>query len=124
VGAGNEGKIFSVAISPDGKTVACGGWTGWDWDGQASIYLFNRATGELSRRIDGLPSAIDHLAYSPDGAYLAASLGGNGIRVFRSKDVLLIGEDKDYGDYSLGIVFDQQNRIAADPDSSRSDRCT
>ena len=113
VGAGNEGKIFSVAISPDGKTVACGGWTGWDWDGQASIYLFNRATGELSRRIDGLPSAIDHLAYSPDGAYLAASLGGNGIRVFRSKDVLLIGEDKDYGDYSLGIVFDQQNRIAA-----------
>jgi WD40 repeat protein len=113
VGAGNEGKIFSVAISPDGKTVACGGWTGWDWDGQASIYLFNRATGELSRRIDGLPSAIDHLAYSPDGAYLAASLGGNGIRVFRSKDVLLIGEDKDYGDYSLGIVFDQQNSIAA-----------
>ncbi|MEI6608383.1 MAG: caspase family protein [Deltaproteobacteria bacterium] len=113
VGAGNEGKIFSVAISPDGKTVACGGWTGWDWDGLASIYLFNRATGELFRRIDGLPSAVDHLAYSPDGTYLAASLGGNGIRVFRSKDGLLIGEDKDYGDYSLGIVFDQQNRIAA-----------
>jgi len=113
VGAGNEGKIFSVAISPDGKTVACGGWTGWDWDGQASIYLFNRATGELFRRIDGLPSAVDHLSYSPDGTYLAASLGGNGIRVFRSRDGLLIGEDKDYGDYSLGIVFDQQNRIAA-----------
>jgi WD40 repeat protein len=113
VGAGNEGKIFSVAISPDGKTVACGGWTGWDWDGQASIYLFNRATGELARKINGLSSVIGHLSYSPDGTYLAASLVGNGIRVFRSRDGLLIGEDKDYGDYSLGVVFDQQNRIAA-----------
>jgi len=113
VGAGNEGKIFSVAISPDGKTIACGGYTGWDWDVQASIYLFNRATGELTRRIDGLPSAVDHLSYSPDGTYLAASLGGNGIRIFRAQDGLLIGEDKDYGDYSLAIVFDQQNRIAA-----------
>ena len=27
VGEGNEGKLYAVAISPDGRTVTCGGWT-------------------------------------------------------------------------------------------------
>ncbi|MBF0539090.1 MAG: hypothetical protein HQL03_12655 [Nitrospirae bacterium] len=29
IGDGYEGMIFSVAISPDGKTIACGGCTGY-----------------------------------------------------------------------------------------------
>ena len=113
VSPGHEGKIYAVAISPDGKTVACAGWTGWDWEGKASIYLFNRATGELTRRIEGLPSAINHLSYSPDGAFLAAGLGHNGIRVFRAADGAMIGEDRDFGSGSYAVVFDQANRIAA-----------
>ena len=31
--AGDEGKLYAVAISPDGTTVATGGWTGYEWDG-------------------------------------------------------------------------------------------
>jgi WD40 repeat protein len=44
IGSGNEGKLFAVALSPDGQTVALGGWTGWDYDGSASIFLFDRAS--------------------------------------------------------------------------------
>src|SRR5262252_7345950 len=29
---GNEGKLYAVALSPDGAVVAVGGYTGWDWD--------------------------------------------------------------------------------------------
>ena len=36
----HEGQIFAVAVSPDGKTIAASGWTGWDWEGSNSIYLF------------------------------------------------------------------------------------
>ncbi len=75
VGAGDEGKIFAVAISPDGKTVACAGWTELGSDGGDGIYIFDRATGELSRRIEDLPNIIEHLSFSPDGVFLAASLG-------------------------------------------------
>ena len=32
LGMGNEGKLYAVAISPDGATVATGGWTGYEWD--------------------------------------------------------------------------------------------
>jgi WD40 repeat protein len=52
----HEGQLFGLAVSPDGKMVAAAGWTGWDWEGQGSIYIFDVATGELVKRIGGLPS--------------------------------------------------------------------
>ncbi|MBV6343401.1 WD40 repeat domain-containing protein, partial [Candidatus Magnetobacterium casense] len=114
IGDGDEGKIYSIAISPDGKTVACGGWTGAQWDGKNSIYLFDRESGDLTNRISGLPEIIYHLTYSKDGKYLVAALGGsNGIRVFNARDYTQIAEDKDYGDRSYGLDFDPQGRLAA-----------
>ncbi|MBF0564581.1 MAG: caspase family protein [Nitrospirae bacterium] len=114
VGSGDEGKIYSVAISPDGKTIACGGWTGYDWDGNVSIYLFDSESGRLIKRIGGLPSVIDHLTYSRDGKYLAAGLWGhNGIRVFNTNnDYTQAGEDKDYGSDSYGLDFDGDGKLA------------
>ncbi|MDI9570597.1 MAG: caspase family protein [Pseudomonadota bacterium] len=113
MGEGDEGKIYAVAISPDGQTVACGGWTG-KWEENDTIYLFHRPTGELTRRITGLPNCILHLSFSPDGRYLAAALGGdNGIRVFRTADGKLAGEDRDYGSNSYSVAFDRRGRLAA-----------
>src|SRR4029453_8197703 len=40
---GNEGKLYAVALSPDGAVVAVGGWTGVAGDKDA-IYLFDRAS--------------------------------------------------------------------------------
>ena len=112
LGNGDEGKIYAVAISPDGETIACGGWTGWDWDGTASIYLFERASGRLVRRIDGLPTVVAHLAFSPDGARLAATLKrDNGVRVFRTADGALDWGDDDYGDGSYSADFDARGRL-------------
>ena len=59
-----------------------------------NIYLFDRASGRLQRRISGLPNVIYHLAYSPDGRYLAAALGEpNGIRVYETRDYGEIARD-------------------------------
>jgi hypothetical protein len=108
---GNEGKIHAVAISPDGETVAAGGWTGHTWEGTYSIYLFNRKTGEMNQRLPGHPHLIFHLAYSPDGRYLVANLGQQGIRVYRTSDYHLQAQDTDYGDASYWANFDQQGRL-------------
>lgn len=78
IGSGNEGKIYAVAISPDGRTVAAGGWTGYDRDKSHSIYIFDSDSGALSGRISGLSSRIAHLAFSPNGKRLVASLKGGG----------------------------------------------
>ena len=111
-GDAREGKLEAVAISPDGKTIACGGWTQFN-EGKSNvatdginIYLFDRETGALTNRLAGLPNVILHLAYSKDGRFLVATLGmKNGIRLYRTSDYRLVGEDKDYGDTSYGADF-------------------
>lgn len=110
-GGGDEGKLYPVALSPDGALVALGGWTGYEWDGQESIYLFNRADGRLLRRLTGLPEVINHLAFSPDGRWLAATLGGNnGIRIFDAASGAETGRDMAYGDHSYSAHFSPDGR--------------
>ena len=69
---GEIGQAYAVAISPDGSTIAVGGWTGTD--DRFNIFLFDRASGALKQRLSDLPNVINHLAYSADGRRLAASL--------------------------------------------------
>jgi WD40 repeat protein len=111
INPGNIGKAYAVAISPNGGTVAVGGWTGPE--GHQNIFLFDRATGEFKQRLPDLPNVVTHLAYSPDGRLLAASLAGqNGIRVFNAGDgYRLLPSDTEYGDDSYSAAFDRSGRL-------------
>lgn len=103
---GREGKLFAVAMSPDGRQVAVAGYTGWDWSKENSIYLFERATQQLQRRLTGLPEVVSHLAYSADGRWLAAGLGGqNGVRVFDTRTGALTGSDSNFGSSCYSVEF-------------------
>ncbi|WP_341675476.1 caspase family protein [Niveibacterium sp. SC-1] len=109
-GSGNEGKLYSAAMSPDGSLVAVGGWTQFKGGrGEAPgyrIYLLDRASGHLLRRIGALPSVINHLAWSPDGRWLAASVGATGgVHVFKVANGAETGRDTDYGDDSYSVHF-------------------
>jgi len=111
-GNGNEGKLFAVALSPDGALVAVAGWS-WSWSssGTEEIYLFDRANGRLLRRLTGLPEVIEHLAFSRDGRWLAATLAGkNGVRVFDAASGDEIGRDTDYGGGSYSADFSPDGR--------------
>jgi WD40 repeat protein len=70
--------------------------------------------GALVRRIEGLPNAVLHLAFSPDGGRLAAMLGGdNGLRVYigaRGWDE--VARDTQYSDESHGTAFSSDGSLA------------
>jgi len=99
IDAGHEGQLYAIAVAPDGKAVAAGGWTGWDWDKKASIYFFDVASGELIRRLGGFDNVVNALAWMPDGKHLAVGLQGySGFRVIRLKDGETVTADTQYRD--------------------------
>jgi len=113
VGPEKVGAVYAVAISPDGSTIAAGGYTEKRYSGTA-IYLFDRESGNLVRRIDDdLPDITFFLTFSPDGRYLAATLAaGTGLRVFdQSKNWSEAFRDDQYGDFSYGAVFARDGRL-------------
>jgi hypothetical protein len=114
IGSGAEGELFAVAVSPDGHFVVAGGWTGFEWEKANSLYVFEAATGQLVRRVGGLPQVINRLTWSPDGRYVAAGLAGaNGIRVFETGDWHEIFADSDYSGAVYGLSFARSGQLAA-----------
>ncbi len=122
IGSGSEGRIHDVAVSPDGQWVAAGGWTGWEWDGSASVYFFRVDTGALVARISGLPAAIGNLAYSRDGRFFAIGLMGRaGLRIYEiSPDGYRhVFTDTDYGERIASLDYAADGRLATSSPDGR-----
>jgi WD40 repeat protein len=110
-GPGFVGRIYAVAMSPEAEIVAAGGWT--ESDENNVIYLFERASGKLVKRIAGLSDVVLSLAYSRDGRYLAAGLGDGGLRVFdRDQSWSEVSRDTAYEDQIYGLSFAPDGRLA------------
>lgn len=116
IGPGNEGKLDAVAITPDGSIVATGGHTGGSWNRLAHVYLFDRDSGRLLRRLGGVPGAVCRLSFSPDGRWLAASVclgtqGGLLVWDWQRNDVPQ--SDRDYQGPTWYSSFSRDGRLAA-----------
>ncbi len=117
VGIGNAGRLFAVAMDPDGDWIAAGGWTRYPKYEGHSLYLFDRATGGVSRRIGGLPDMVTSLCVSRDGRFLAAGLyGGAGLRVWSTTDWQQVAEDSGYGGGSYRCDFGPDGHLITSAD--------
>ena len=108
IGEGNEGQLYTVALSSDGKKLLCGGWTGREWtpDETLCVYFFDTASGEMLGKLPGLPNTIRKIAFSPDNSLFAVGLSGeSGIAVFETESARLLLNDTKYTKTVFGLAW-------------------
>jgi WD40 repeat protein len=75
VAPGDEGKIYAMALSPDGRWLAVGGWFPGTREESDAIRLYEFATGKLIALLKGHTNVVNCLAFSPDGTRLISGGG-------------------------------------------------
>ncbi len=114
IGPGPEGGLYAVALSPSGKTIVVGGYTGITWDDSASLYLYNRQAGTWLGRIalGAGTDAINRLAFSADGRYIAVAANDRrGLRIVDTRAQHVTTVDTDYGDAIEWVDFAADGRL-------------
>ena len=83
---GHTSSILSVAFSPDGTTLAtAGGWPGNSGSSRrqdVAIRLWDPDTGRLKAILMGATHGVRAVAFSPDGAILAAGIRDSNIQLW------------------------------------------
>ena len=115
IGSGNEGLVGAVALTPDGKIAAIGGWPAAG-TGQYAVDLFDVASGRLVRQFKA-DRPVVALAFSGDGLRLAAGLSSTGVRVWRMADGTM-EEDRDFQNQVQALDFSPGRLGVASSDGS------
>lgn len=90
---GKWGVIYAMAVSPDGRQLAIGGFmSGADRLSGSAVHLYNLGTGKLAKVLKGHKNVVMGLAFSPDGKRLLSGSAdktailwdvGDGVQVHR-----------------------------------------
>jgi WD40 repeat protein len=71
---GHKGRVLSVAVSPDGRSVLTGGDT--------RVILWDASDGKIIRRFDGHSSLLSRVSFLPDGKRVISSSYDKTIRLW------------------------------------------
>ncbi len=101
IGDGFEGSLFGLAVSPDGKTLAVGGWMK-----QQYIYTIDIVTGKILRAYGPNKETLLNVLFSPDGQSLVAVFNLKvGMRMWDVATGQLKTEDANYGGETRGLAY-------------------
>jgi WD40 repeat protein len=77
-----EKLVYSIVLSPDGKTLAAGFGEDWKARKPGELKLLDPTTGRELAALADISREVRSLAFSPDGRMLAAALGDGNVKVW------------------------------------------
>lgn len=109
-GAAHRGLVESVAITPDAKLVISGGFQ--------EIVVWDRESGQIIRKVDGLSDRVTCLAVSPDGKLLAAGGGAptleGEVRIYELPQLKRVADlPTAHSDTVYGLSFSPDGKLLA-----------
>ena len=114
IGDGIYGKVYAVAVSPDGRlSLQAAGMRTMRWMGQSACTSLIPQLGHLLRRIGAFKGFILRLAFSPDGRRLAVGLQSGGVYVIDVANGDQLMADEILGTIVLGLSFGPDGALFA-----------
>jgi serine/threonine protein kinase len=110
---GHEKSVLSVAITPDGKTIASSGDNG-------KIRLWNLATGKLISSLNTYSQQVNAVVISPDGKILVSGSDDSTIKIWNlvtGKQIRTLTGHSD-SVHALAISFDSQTLVSGSDDNT------
>lgn len=114
--AGDEGKIYAAALSPDNRFLAIGGWMGpsknYKLVDLGRIRLIDFQTGEVKTLLKGHTNVINGLAFSPDGNRLISGSADKTARIWNVRTQKTIHVLKGHTDHIYAVAFSPDGSMA------------
>jgi len=88
IGEGSEGVIYAIALSPDERFLAVGGYLAGTRESlkRYEIRIYNFKSGKLIKTLKSHTNVVNDLAFSPDGTYLLSGSGDFTAKLWKTAD--------------------------------------
>ncbi|EJF05896.1 WD40 repeat-containing protein, partial [Thiovulum sp. ES] len=112
IGAGPEGLIFAIALSPNEKFLAVGGYFEND-----EIRIYSYQTGKLIKILKSHKNVVYDLAFSENGDYLLSGSGDKTAKLWSSESWNLEKTISFHSDAVYGVKFFKNRTVTASHDN-------
>jgi len=116
IGAGMEGKIYAIALSPNEKFLAIGGFLG-SYTGKKAredeeahkIRIYNYQTGKLLKVLKSHKNVVFDLAFSSDGRYLISGSADTTAKIWDTKSFRVVDTIGSHTNYVYAVKIIKKN---------------
>ena len=111
IGAGPNGKIFAIALSPNEKYLVVGGYLGNDINHWGNIRIYDYKSGKLIKLLKSHTNVVIGLAFSSNGKYLISGSADKTAKIWDMDSFTLLDTIKTHtrAVYAVKII---KNRYA------------